>query len=153
MGSRWVVYTLTLLSYAVIHGIRTTWAAAKKDLAKSPFDFTVAFLGTLDMLLLFSLAIGVSILGPRVTKYGPKKCLMICMVGNIILTALLGMFLALEITYEFVYIILLVIGVAAVSGFGWPSCLCVLLYQYSSFLTIFQNKTVLFCQPGTEHHS
>lgn len=66
MHIKWRIYFLTLVSYAIVHSLRTMWSAIKSNLTEPPFDYQVAFLGTIDMVILFVIAIFMNILGPRV---------------------------------------------------------------------------------------
>jgi hypothetical protein len=63
---KWRVYALTLVSYATIHSIRTMWSTVKNDLTLPPFNYSTNFLGTIDMLALFTIALFINIIGPRV---------------------------------------------------------------------------------------
>jgi hypothetical protein len=66
MSAKWRTYFITLFSYAVVHAIRTMWSAIKSNLSEPPFNYEVSFLGTMDMVILFVIAIFMSILGPKV---------------------------------------------------------------------------------------
>ena len=92
MGNRWKVYFTSLCSYSTIHTIRTLWSAIKSDLKSDPFDFSIGYLGTLDMLVLFVMAISMNLAGPKIEKWGIKKTITVSMAGLACLTFLIGFF-------------------------------------------------------------
>ena len=98
MHLKWKIYLVTLFTYATIHSIRTMWSAIKSDLTVAPFSYQVSFLGTLDMVVLFTLAVSMNIIGPKIEKWGPKKVLMYGLLVLFVLTALVGLFLEMNFT-------------------------------------------------------
>ena len=74
------------------------WSAIKSDLTVAPFSYQVSFLGTLDMVVLFTLAVSMNIIGPKIEKWGPKKVLMYGLLVLFVLTALVGLFLEMNFT-------------------------------------------------------
>ena len=66
MNPKWKIYLITLVGYATTHSIRTMWSAIKTDLTSPPFNYQISFLGTLDMVVLFVLAISMNVLGPKI---------------------------------------------------------------------------------------
>jgi hypothetical protein len=42
------------------------WSTVKNDLTLPPFNYSTNFLGTIDMLALFTIALFINIIGPRV---------------------------------------------------------------------------------------
>ena len=128
MQPKWRVYFICLLSYSTIHAIRTLWSANKSDLKGSPFEFQVFFLGALDMLVLFVLAVFMNLLGAKIEAWGAKRTLVIAMIGLTINTLLLGLFLTLEFTSPWLYVVFFSIGIGILSSVGWPSCLCVRMF-------------------------
>jgi len=66
MHEKWRIYILTFISYAIIHSIRTMWSAIKSNLTAAPFNYELSYLGTLDMIVLFTIAVFINILGPKV---------------------------------------------------------------------------------------
>ena len=125
MESKWKVYFICLFSYSTIHAIRTLWSAIKTDLKKDPFDYSVGFLGTLDMLVLFVLAVSMNLAGSRIEKWGAKRTVTISMIGLAVFTFVIGLFLNLDFTAPWIYVIVFALGVGVLSSVGWPSCLCV----------------------------
>jgi hypothetical protein len=39
MHVKWRIYFVTLVSYAVVHSLRTMWSAIKSNLTTAPFDY------------------------------------------------------------------------------------------------------------------
>ena len=58
------MFLVTFCSYACIHSSRTAWSALKYPLTSPPFSFSPVFLGSLDMLVVLSLAVSLNIFGP-----------------------------------------------------------------------------------------
>jgi MFS family permease len=101
------------------------WSAVKSKLTTPPFNYQVQLLGTIDMVVLFTLAISMNIFGPSIEKWGAKNCLIIAMSGLVVFNTLIGVFLNLGLTSEWIYVVFFGLGVGVSSSLGWPSCLCV----------------------------
>lgn len=98
MSVRWRIYFLTLLSYAVTHSLRTMWSALKSTLTRAPFDYQLAFLGTIDMVVLFVIAVFMNILGSKVEMWGAKKALVLTLTALLVFNTLIGVLLNLNFT-------------------------------------------------------
>ena len=125
MHIKWRIYMLTLVTYAIVHSLRTMWSAIKSDLSGPPFNYEVTFLGAIDMVVLFVIAIFMNILGPKVEAYGAKKSLIITLSALLVFNTLVGILLNLNITSQWVYVIFFGFGVGISSSTAWPSCLYV----------------------------
>lgn len=125
MHIKWRIYFLSLVSYAIVHSLRTMWSAIKSNLSGPPFNYEVTFLGTIDMLVLFVIAIFMNILGPKVEVYGAKKCLMATLAALLGFNTLVGILLNLDITSQWLYVIFFGFGIGISSSTAWPSCLYV----------------------------
>lgn len=130
MSAKWRTYFITLFSYAVVHAIRTMWSAIKSNLSEPPFNYEVSFLGTMDMVILFVIAIFMSILGPKVEEFGAKKALVLTLSALVVFNTSVGVFLNLNFTSKWLYICVFGLGVGISSCAAWPACL------YVSFLSI-----------------
>ena len=75
LSVKWRIYAITFLTYGFIHSIRTCWASLKPVLEEQPFNFGEEYLGVLDMIVLFTLAIFLNIFGHRVESYPSRKLL------------------------------------------------------------------------------
>ena len=128
MHIKWRIYFLTLVAYAVVHSLRTMWSAIKSDLSGPPFNYEVTFLGAIDMLVLFVIAICMNILGPKVEVYGPKKCLVVTLTALLVFNTLVGILLNLNITSQWLYVIFFGFGVGVSSSTAWPACLYVKIW-------------------------
>lgn len=73
------MYGLTLVSYALIHAVRTAWSYSKTYMQQEPFMFTTKFLGELDLTVLISLAVSLKTIGWVGEKIGYKLFLLIGM--------------------------------------------------------------------------
>ena len=119
------LYLIALFGYSSIHSIRTMWSALKSDLTGDPFDYQVSFLGTLDMIVLFVIAIFMNLFGSKLEAWGIKATLLRSMVALALLTALLGIFLDSGFTSPWLYVLFFSLGVGFFSSVGWPCCLYV----------------------------
>jgi hypothetical protein len=45
MISKWVIYILTFLTYALFHAVRAAWAGLKTTLYDAPFYYNEKYLG------------------------------------------------------------------------------------------------------------
>ena len=140
MHQKWKTYFICLFSYSTIHAIRTLWSAIKTDLKRDPFDFSIGFLGTLDMLVLFVIAVSMNLVGSNIEKWGIKRTLILSMIGLACLTSLIGIFIGLDFTAPWIYVILFSVGIGVLSCVGWPCCLCVSVYVQRWFLLILAEK-------------
>jgi MFS family permease len=125
MHIKWRIYFLTLVTYAVVHSLRTMWSAIKSDLTGPPFNYEVTFLGTIDMVVLFIIAVFMNILGPKVEIYGAKRCLVVTLGSLLFFNTLVGIFLNLDLTGQWLYVIFFGLGVGISSSTAWPACLYV----------------------------
>jgi hypothetical protein len=66
MHNKWKTFILTFLTYSLIHSVRTSWSSLKFILNSAPYNFSVVFLGTLDMIVLLVLAISLNLFGPKI---------------------------------------------------------------------------------------
>lgn len=123
MWVKWRIYFLTLVSYAVTHSLRTMWSALKSTLTTAPFDYELAFLGTIDMVVLFVIALFMNILGSKVERWGAKKALLLTLTALLLFNTLIGIFLNLKFTAQWLYVIFFGLGVGIASSTAWPSCL------------------------------
>jgi MFS family permease len=123
MSVRWRIYFLTLVSYAVTHSLRTMWSALKSTLTTAPFDYQLAFLGTIDMVVLFVIAIFMNIIGSKVEKWGAKKALVLTLAALLLFNTLIGIFLNLNLTAQWLYVVFFGVGVGVASSTAWPCCL------------------------------
>ena len=96
--NKWVIYAVTFLTYSTIHSIRTCWSSLKPFLIKAPYSMSKPTLGLLDMLVLFTLAIGINVFGGLAEKYNCRRLLFGTMIGLSINLCLLGFFLISGIT-------------------------------------------------------
>lgn len=128
MHIKWRIYLLTLVAYAIVHSLRTMWSAIKSNLSGPPFNYEVTFLGAIDMIVLFVIAICMNILGPKVEVYGAKKCLMVTLVALLFFNTLVGILLNLNITSQWLYVIFFGFGIGVSSSTAWPSCLYVRIW-------------------------
>lgn len=71
MKDKWKIFCLTFLSYSLIHAVRRALSSLKYTLNSPPSGFSPMFLGTLDMMVLIPMAIGIVVLGPRVVNQKP----------------------------------------------------------------------------------
>jgi len=139
MENKWKIFALTFLSWSVIHSIRTAWSSLKYILNSPPYGFSAVFLGTLDMVVLFTFAITLNLFGPRIEKYGPKKFLLRGMMGLTVIVVLLGILLCFTVTLSSPYAILYpLVGIC--SCVGWPACLFVICILLRFFLNIFKRE-------------
>ena len=46
--SKWTIYSLTFITYALYHAVRSAWAGIKNMLNDSPFYFSIDFLGIFE---------------------------------------------------------------------------------------------------------
>jgi|688.fasta_scaffold271952_2 MFS family permease len=139
MSAKWRTYFITLFTYAVIHAIRTMWSAIKSNLSEPPFNYEVSFLGTMDMVLLFVIAIFMSIFGRRVEEFGAKKAMIITLSALIFFNTLVGIFLNLNFTSKWIYICVFGLGIGISSCVAWPSCLYVIL-SFTQMVSIYFDK-------------
>lgn len=122
---KWGIYALTFLTYSLIHSVRTCWASLKTMLEGEPFLFQEEFLGILDMLVLFTLAIFLNIFGHIVQKY-PCRRILFPMLATIVLN-MLCLFGGLMGGLRSKLFYLVFYGsFGIVSCLGWPVCLYVL---------------------------
>ena len=153
MTNKWKIYTICLLSYSTIHAIRTLWSAIKTDLKNPPFNFSVKYLGALDMLVLFVLALGMNCAGSKIESWGSKRTIITSMIALALMTSLIGLFLNLDLTSGFLYIVFFSIGIGLLSSVGWPSCLCVKISIARWSLAILGNEMESLYQLIMEHHN
>lgn len=149
MHVKWKVYLVTLFSYGTIHSIRTMWSAIKSDLTVPPFNYEVSYLGSMDMVVLFVLAVSMNVMGPKIEKWGPKKVITIAMIALLVLSVLVGLFLALNFTNKAIYAVFFGVGVGVFSSLGWPSCLCVTNFTVRWYRTTLINKMEWLFLRGT----
>ena len=123
--NKWIIYAVTFLTYSTIHSIRTCWSSLKPFLIHEPYNMNKPTLGVLDMLVLFTLAIGINVFGGFAEKYNCRKLLFGTMVGLIINLCVLGTFLLLGVTIEPLYITFYGLTMGFLSCMGWPVCLYV----------------------------
>jgi hypothetical protein len=93
------------------------------------------------MIFLFTIAIFINLVGLKVEAYGAKNCLIFGMVGLLIINTVVGIFLNLDLTYKWLYIIVFGLGVGVFGGFAWPSCLYVIINLKRCYLFILVKKT------------
>jgi MFS family permease len=134
MKTKWRVYFIALFSYSTVHAIRTMWSAIKSDLTGPPFDYKVSFLGALDMVVLFVLALFMNLIGPKIEGWGVKRTLIISMIALAILTGIIGFLLDFDFTSPWLYVLFFGVGVGFFSCVGWPCCLWVIMSVYRWFL-------------------
>jgi MFS family permease len=123
MHIKWRIYFVTLVSYAVVHSLRTMWSAIKSELTTAPFGYQLSFLGTIDMVVLFVIAVFMNILGSKVEHWGARRCLLITLAALLVFNTLVGIFLNLKITAQWLYVVFFGLGVGISSSTAWPSCL------------------------------
>jgi MFS family permease len=123
MSVKWRIYFLTLVGYAVTHSLRTMWSALKSTLTTAPFGYELAFLGTIDMVVLFVIALFMNILGSKVERWGAKKALLLTLAALLLFNTLIGVFLNLNLTAQWLYVVFFGLGVGIASSTAWPSCL------------------------------
>lgn len=124
LSKKWVIYLVTFFTYSAIHSVRTCWSTLKPMLSKEPYLFSVEYLGTLDMIVLFTLAVCLNVFGSIVEKYSIRKLLAIVQLSVTADLLLLFIFLKMEFTSEALYLIFY--GLMGVLGcLGWPICLYV----------------------------
>ena len=117
------MFLVTFCSYACIHSSRTAWSALKYPLTSPPFSFSPVFLGSLDMLVVLSLAVSLNIFGPSFASR-PKKHLMRGIILLAVVLVIIGILLYLEVASPVPYLLLYpLVGVA--SCVGWPTCIYV----------------------------
>lgn len=75
------------------------------------------------MAILFVIAIFMNIIGSKVEHYGPKRCLLITLGALVIFNTLVGIFLNLNLTAQWLYVVFFGLGVGIASSTAWPSCL------------------------------
>jgi sugar phosphate permease len=124
MEPRWKVFIFTFLSYALVHASRTSWSSLKYTLNSTPFSFSPVYLGTLDMMVLFALAVTLVLFGPKVVSRGPKEYLQRGMIAVAIVLVVLGILLVLNVTKRYLYLMIYPL-VGVFSFVGWPACLYV----------------------------
>lgn len=84
MANKWLIYAATYASYSIVHSVRTCWASLKTVFTDEPYEFSEKYLGTLDMIVLFTIAILLNVLGGEVEKYSRRKLLFVMMGGLIV---------------------------------------------------------------------
>jgi sugar phosphate permease len=121
MKIKWKMFVITFLTYSVIHSVRTSWSSMKSFLNTAPYHFNPIFLGSLDMAVLFSLAISLNLFGAKTEKIGPKRFLKIGMCILFGLIVIISILLFADVTVHWLYLVFYsLIGV--ISCVGWPSC-------------------------------
>ena len=125
MKNKWQIYFIALVSYSTVHSIRTMWSTLKSNLKQDPFYYPISFLSAIDMMVLFSLAIIMNIVGSKIEGWGAKRTAVICLAFLSSFSTLIGILLVLEVTVKWIYAVLFGLGVGVISSVGWPSCLCV----------------------------
>ena len=126
VAEKWKVFGLTLISYSLIHAVRTSWSSLKYVLNSAPYAFQPFFLGVLDMIVLLTLALSLNLFGPKIEQLGAKTFLLKGMLLLAVIMALLGLLLLLKVSAQLPYTILYtVVGFA--SCVGWPASIFVLL--------------------------
>ena len=129
MKTKWKVFLITFLSYSFIQASRTSWSTLKYTLNSSPFVFSPVYLGTLDMLVLVTLAISLVLLGPKIVRGGPSSYLRKGIMSISIVIAILGLCLLFNVTSRYLYLLIYPL-VGLFSCVGWPSCIYVLFYPF-----------------------
>lgn len=144
------VYVLTFITYALIHGVRTSWSYIKTYSQKEPLEFSTQFLGELDMIVLICLAVSLKTLGWIGEKIGYKNFLLIGMSYLTLSFMVMGILQFVGVKKHWVYIMLYaMVGVASCTG--WPSCLSVLIAPLRlSLSTTPPRKTALNSASGTD---
>lgn len=66
MQLKWKMFIQTFFTYATIHSARTAWSSLKYLVSNDPYDFSPLFLGAMDMIVLFALALSLNLLGPSI---------------------------------------------------------------------------------------
>lgn len=79
------------------------------------------------MVVLFVLALFMSLLGPKIEAWGVKRTLIISMIGLAILTGIISFMLDFGFTSPWLYVVFFGLGVGFFSSVGWPCCLCVII--------------------------
>lgn len=92
------------------------------------------------MVFLFTIAIFINLVGLKVEAYGAKKCLLFGMSGLLVINTVVGVFLNLNLTDKWLYIVVFGLGVGIFGGFAWPSCLYVLINLIRCYLSILIKK-------------
>jgi len=150
MHEKWKIFALTFLSYSLIHAVRTAWSSLKYSLNSPPYAFSPLFLGTLDMIVLLTLAISLNLLGPTIEKLGPKRFLLRGIFGLITILGMLGLLLIFKVSARWPYALLYpLVGVC--SCVGWPACIFVPSSIFRFYLNIF--KKVWLFRFGMEAHN
>ena len=129
------MFIITFLSYGLIHAARTSWSSLKYTMNSPPFLFSPLFLGTLDMLVLLSLAVSLNLFGPKVVNNGPKEYLQKGMLAVSLVVLTIGLLLFFTVTREFLYAMIYPF-VGIFSCVGWPACIYVPLPSPRSSLSI-----------------
>jgi hypothetical protein len=101
------------------------------------------------MIFLFTIAIFINLVGLKVEAYGAKKCLLFGMSGLLVINTVVGVFLNLDLTDKWLYIVVFGLGVGIFGGFAWPSCLYVPIKLIRCYLSILIKKMGFLFRLGT----
>jgi MFS family permease len=96
------------------------------------------------MVVLFVIAIFMNILGSKVEHWGAKRFLVFTLAALIAFNTLVGIFLNLDFTAQWLYVVFFGLGVGVASSTAWPSC----LYMVSLYFDK-RNGMVLSAWNGT----
>jgi len=97
MNIKWKMFLLTFITYSCIHSARTAWSSLKYALNSYPYNFSALYLGSLDMIVLFALAVSLNLFGPKIEYFGAKKFLIRGLVLLSVCVALLAILLLAKV--------------------------------------------------------
>jgi MFS family permease len=103
---------------------------------EEPFDFSEKYLGTLDMTVLFTIAILLNIFGGKVERHPRRKLLFIMMISLICNLLILFVLMLMHVTSKPTYFVFYT-TTGVLSCLAWPICLYV-------FCTIMQTVSQYF---------
>lgn len=126
MVNKWLIYSATYSTYTLIHSVRTCWASLKTVFTDEPYEFSEKYLGILDMVVLFTIAVLLNIFGGQVERYSRRKLIFAIIIGLILDLFILFMLVVKQVTNRALYFFFYML-VGILSCLSWPICLYVLL--------------------------